>query len=233
MIDVNAEVDIAANLAAVRDRVSRACTAAGRQPDEVAILLATKTVPAERIAAAVAAGARLIGENRVQELVAKADGLAGLPVERHFIGHLQSNKVNQALRYITCLQTLDSLDLADKLQRRLEATDASLDVFVQVNVSGEESKYGIEPGEASRFAAELVHRDRLALRGLMTIGAPGSDEVAAPGFRRLRQLRDHLRDAGHDVETLSMGMSGDLDVAIREGSTMVRVGSAVFGARPG
>lgn len=232
MWGVSGEVDIAANLAAVRDRVARACAAVGRDADEVDILLATKTVPAEQIAAAVAAGARLTGENRVQELASKADVLAGLPVERHFIGHLQTNKVNQVLRYITCLQTVDSLSLADRVQRRLEATDTTLEVFIQVNVSGEDSKYGIDPDEAGGFAAEIAQRDRLALRGLMTIGAPGPQEVAAPGYRRLRQIRDQLRDAGLTVDTLSMGMSADLEVAIAEGSTMVRVGSAVFGARP-
>jgi PLP dependent protein len=230
--DVGDDIDIAANLAAVRDRVARACAAAGRDPDEVAVLLATKTVPAERIAVAVAAGGRLTGENRVQELVEKADVLAGLPVERHFIGHLQTNKVNQALRHVSCLQTVDSLDLADKVQRRLEAIDATLDVFMQVNVSGEESKFGLEPGDVERFAADLAQRDRLRLRGLMTVGAPGPEQVAAPGYQLLRELRDRLRDAGHRAETLSMGMSGDLEVAVREGATMVRVGSAVFGSRP-
>lgn len=227
------DIDIAANLAVVRDRVARACVAAGRDPADVAVLLATKTIPAERIATAVAAGARLTGENRVQELAEKADALAGLPVERHFIGHLQTNKVNQVLRHITCLQTVDSVDLADKVQRRLEVTDTTLDVFVQVNVSGEESKFGIEPGGVERFAAELSRRDRLRLRGLMTIGAPGPEAVSAPGFRLLRELCDRLRDTGHEAETLSMGMSGDLEIAIGEGSTMVRVGSAVFGSRPG
>src|SRR5690606_34681935 len=147
-IRMSVETNVEANLAAVRARVAEACRAAGRAPEDVQVLLATKTVPADRIAVAVRAGARLIGENRVQELAEKDAELAGLPCERHFIGHLQTNKVNQVLRYVSCIQSVDSVDLADRLQRRLERLDGTVDVLIQVNTSGEASKFGLAPGDA-------------------------------------------------------------------------------------
>lgn len=233
-----ADADIRANLAAVRERVDAACAAAGRSPDEVEVLLATKTQPAGRIAAAVAAGARLIGENRVQELAAKDAELTALagshPFERHFIGHLQSNKVNQVLRYVSCVQSVDSVELADRLQRRLAALDRTLDVLVQVNTSGEASKSGVAPGDAVAAVEQVAARDRLRVRGLMTVGLQSPDEAAVrASYRDLRLLRDRAADAvGAGLPVLSMGMSGDLEAAVAEGATLVRVGSAVFGARP-
>lgn len=233
-----AEADIRANLAAVRERVDGACAAAGRAPDEVELLLATKTQPAARIAAAVAAGARLIGENRVQELAEKDDELTALaggqPFERHFIGHLQSNKVNQVLRYVSCVQSVDSAGLADRLQRRLETLDRGLDVLVQVNTSGEPSKSGVAPADAVAVLREVAARDRLRVRGLMTVGLQSPDEAAVrASYRALRELRDRAADViGAGLPVLSMGMSGDLEAAVAEGATLVRVGSAVFGARP-
>ncbi|TDD70191.1 YggS family pyridoxal phosphate-dependent enzyme [Jiangella aurantiaca] len=231
-----ADADIRANLAAVRERVHAACVAAGRASDEVEVLLATKTQPAGRIAAAVAAGARLIGENRVQELAAKDTELTalvdGLPYERHFIGHLQSNKVNQVLRYVSCVQSVDGVELADRLQRRLETLDRTLDVLVQVNTSGEASKSGVAPDEAVAVVREVAERDRLRVRGLMTVGLQSPDEAAVrASYRALRELRDRAADAAA-LPVLSMGMSGDLEAAVAEGATMVRVGSAVFGPRP-
>jgi PLP dependent protein len=232
------EADIRADLAAVRERVDGACVAAGRAPGEVELLLATKTQPASRIAAAVAAGARLIGENRVQELAEKDAELTalagGLPFERHFIGHLQSNKVNQVLRYVTCVQSVDGVELADRLQRRLEALDRTLDVLVQVNTSGEDSKFGVDPAAAVAVVREVAGRDRLRARGLMTVGLQSPDEAAVRvSYRALRELRDAAADViGAELPVLSMGMSGDLEAAVAEGATLVRVGSAVFGARP-
>lgn len=234
MIDDDA--DIVAALAAVEDRIGEACRAAGRDRSDVALLLATKTVTPRRIAAAVRAGARLIGENRVQELVDKADDLAGLPCERHFIGHLQTNKINHVLRHVTCVQSVDRIDLAERIQRRLDVTDGTLDVFLQINVSAEASKFGVPPGSAVSLAREVAALDRLRVKGLMTIGlaSPDADAVRA-GYRSLRVARDHIAEAGLDgveARELSMGMSGDLELAIAEGATMVRVGSAVFGRRP-
>lgn len=225
--------NVEANLGAVRERVAAACRSVGREPGEVEVLLATKTVPAERIAEAVRAGARLIGENRVQELVEKDAELGGLPCERHFIGHLQTNKVNQVLRYASCIQSVDGVDLADRLQRRLDVLDRTVEVLVQVNTSGEPSKFGVSPEDAVDIVLDVARRERLIVRGLMTIGLASDDlERARPSYRILRDVRARVRDAGGpELPVLSMGMSGDLELAIAEGSTMVRVGSAVFGPR--
>lgn len=233
---MRAETDIVANLAAVRGRIDRACVEVGRDRAEVSVLLATKTVSADRIRVALAEGYRLIGENRVQELIEKDAGLAGQPCVRHFIGHLQSNKVNQVLRYVSCVQSVDRIGLADRLQRRLDALDTSVEVLLQVNTSAEASKFGVSPAEAVSLSREVAKRDRLRIRGLMTIGLldPNSERVRA-SYRGLREVRDRIRDAaidGVEMGVLSMGMSGDLELAIAEGATMVRLGSAVFGQRP-
>ena len=222
-------------LAAVEGRIEAAAQAAGRDPDEVRLLLATKTVPPEKIRVAIEAGAGLVGENRVQEVRPKYEALADLEYERHFIGHLQSNKVNALVPYVSCIQSLDRLSLADRLQGRLEREGETRDVLVQVNTTGEESKFGVEPGEAIDFIREVAARDALKIRGLMTIGLFTEDpDVARPSLAALRETADRVRDAGIDgveMAELSMGMSGDLEVAIEEGATIVRVGSAVFGER--
>ncbi len=232
MTDHSDDADIRANLDAVRRRIERAALDAGRDPADVQVLLAAKTVPAARILVAVEAGFRLIGENRVQELAEKDAELAGR-CERHFIGHLQSNKVNQVLRYVSCVQSVDRVDLADRLQRRLEVIDGSIDVLIQVNVSGETSKFGVAPDRTAVLARQVAGHDRLRVAGLMTIGLNSDDGGRVrTGYRRLRELRDELRDSGVDAPMLSMGMTGDLELAIAEGSTMVRLGTAVFGRRP-
>ena len=228
--------EILQRLTRVRADVDAAATAAGRDPGDVRMLLATKTQPPDRIITAIRAGATLIGENRAQEVVAKADELEEIPHELHFIGHLQTNKINQLLGRISCLQTLDSVDLAQKLQSRLQARDAQLDVLIQVNVSGEESKSGIAPDDASDLVVELARFPALTVRGFMTVGLNSTQrEEVRSGYRRLAQLRDAVRQQGlaggeHAVE-LSMGMSGDFADAIAEGATIVRLGSAVFGPR--
>ncbi len=199
-------------------------------------MLATKTQPVQTVRAAVQAGVRLLGENKVQELVAKGPGLADLSPTVHLIGHLQSNKVNAALRWAACVQSVDSLELAERLSRRCEAVDRDLEVMVQVNVSGEESKYGVAPAQATALAAAVAVLPRLRLTGLMTIGANSDeDAVVRAGFAGLARLRDEVLASGLPgtgaAHELSMGMSGDLELAIAEGATMVRVGSAVFGQR--
>lgn len=222
--------DVAVTLAALRTRMAAAAASAGRAPDEVRLLLATKTVGPERIIAALDAGATLIAENRVQEVLAKADALAGHPHESHFIGHLQSNKVNAVLPHISCLQTLDSPELARRLDRRLAATGGRLDVLIQVNVSGEASKSGIHPAQVEPLVAAVGQLPRLRLRGFMTIGLNSDDAAAvSTGYAELRELRDRLAVPG--AAELSMGMSGDFELAIAEGATVVRLGSAVFGRR--
>ena len=222
-------------LQAVQERITAATSAAGREPGSVRLLLATKTVPPERIRVAIEAGADLVGENRVQEVRPKYEALTDLDYERHFIGHLQSNKINALVPYVSCIQSLDRLSLANKLQARLEREGETREVLIQVNTSGEESKFGIEPGDAVDFAREVASRDALVVTGLMTIGLFSDDpEVTRPSLATLRETAEAIRQAsidGIEMRELSMGMSGDLDVAIEEGSTIVRVGSAVFGER--
>jgi pyridoxal phosphate enzyme (YggS family) len=228
--------DIRRNLAAVRRRIDDACLAAGRRPDEVRLLLATKTVPPERVRVAVEAGADLVAENRVQEVRPKFEALQDLEYERHFIGHLQSNKINALVPYVSCIESLDRLSLAKKLQARLEREGETRDVLLQVNTSGEQSKFGVDPNGLEDFAREVSRMDSLRVRGLMTIGLFTDDvEKARPSLRLLRELAERLRELnldGVEMSELSMGMSGDLEVAVEEGSTIVRVGSAVFGNRP-
>ncbi len=240
--------DIASRLAGVRSRVAAAERAAERAPGSVRLLLATKTIPLEGVRAALLADAAaraddpaaspvLVGENRVQELVAKAPHLLDLGPEVHLIGPLQSNKVNQALSAASCVESVDSLALAQKLATRCAAAGRVLDVMVQVNVSGEATKHGAHPDDAVRTALDVAGLDGLRLRGLMTVGAhtPDPDRVRA-GYRLLRAIRDEVRDSGAPgtagAVELSMGMSGDLELAVAEGATIVRVGTAVFGSRP-
>lgn len=227
---------IRTRLAGVEQRIADAALAAGREPGEVRLLLATKTVDPERIRVAIEAGADLVGENRVQEVRPKYEALDDLDYERHFIGHLQSNKVNALVPYVSCIESLDRLSLADRLQKRLEREGETMEVLIQVNTSGEGSKFGIEPDAAVGFVREVAQRDALRVRGLMTIGLFTEDpDVARPSLAALRETADRVREEGIDgveMAELSMGMSGDLEVAIAEGATIVRVGSAVFGERP-
>jgi pyridoxal phosphate enzyme (YggS family) len=224
--------DIAGRVAAVRRRIVDAARAAGRDPAEVRLLAATKTVEPTRIIEALAAGVDLIAENRVQEVVAKAAALAGRPHTAHFIGHLQANKVNALLGLVSCIQTVDSAGLAGRLSRRVVATGSDLEVFVQVNVSGEDTKSGVSPSGAAALVDAVTDAPGLRLRGYMTIGLNSPDPGAVrAGFATLRELRDRLGVPGADE--LSMGMTGDYLAAIAEGATIVRLGSAIFGARPG
>ncbi len=230
-------------LTEIRDRVAAAAVASGRAPDAVSVLLATKTRTASVIAEAVRAGFPLIGENRVQEVVEKAPELADLlsdtAFSRHFIGHLQSNKVNRLLPLIDCVQTVDSAALAAKLAARAHADARRLDVFAQINVSHESSKSGVSPSNAEALVSAIADHAELRLRGLMTIGlnSPDTERVRA-GYAELAGLRDRLAGRWADQPAmtsfgeLSMGMSGDFEIAIAAGATMVRIGSAAFGARP-
>ncbi|QHT55065.1 YggS family pyridoxal phosphate-dependent enzyme [Cellulomonas sp. H30R-01] len=239
---------LADRLAAVRARVATASAAARRDPRSVRVLLATKTVDAARVRAALAADAAavaadpalapvLIGENRVQELVAKGPSLADLAPVTHLIGPLQSNKVNAALRWVSCVESVESLALARRLSERCADRPAPLDVLVQVNVSGEPTKHGIALEEAADLAVAVAALPALRLAGFMTVGLRSPDPAAVgAGYAALAALRDAVVGSGEPgtsgARTLSMGMSGDLEVAVRHGATLVRVGSAVFGARP-
>lgn len=228
---------IAANLASVRARMAAACARAGRQESSVRLLPVTKTVSAARLRAAVAAGLTRFGENKVQEAKGKAAALADLPVEWSLIGHLQTNKAGDVLKFAAEFQALDSLRLAEALERRLHGAGRALDVLLQVNTSGEPSKFGLPPDEVLPFARAVAAFGGLRVRGLMTLAefTPDQDRVRAC-FRRLRQVQTRLRDtalpAHMNWDELSMGMSGDFETAIEEGATTVRVGQAIFGARP-
>lgn len=222
--------DVVAQIAVVQERIAAAAARADRDPAGVTLLLATKTMPAEVILAALRSGSTLIGENRVQEITEKAEALAAVPHTTHLIGHLQRNKVGAVLPFIDCLQSLDSADLAARFERRLaeHEPDRVLQVMVQVNVSGESTKSGVAPEDAAALVAAVREFPHLQLTGLMTIGLNSPDETAVRrGCATLRRLRDELVPGGE----LSMGMSGDLEPAIAEGATIVRVGSAVFGRR--
>jgi pyridoxal phosphate enzyme (YggS family) len=224
------------NLAAVRARIDSAAEGAGRDPLEVRLLLAVKTQPPARVREAIAAGATVLGHNRAQELVAMGPELAGLGHEMHFIGHLQSNKINHVLPWVTCIQTVDDAALAERLDRAARRAGRALDVFVQVNTCGEATKAGARPDDALTLAYDVGARENLRLRGFMTIGANSPDAGAvSASFTHLADLRDAVVGSGvpgtEQARELSMGMSGDLEVAIAAGSTMVRVGSAVFGPR--
>lgn len=228
--------DFTRNIAAVHARIATAAEQAGRDPAEVRLLPVSKTVPEERIRAAVAAGLTRLGENKVQEASRKATELADLDVEWSVIGHLQTNKAKQVAAFASEFQALDSLRLAEVLDRRLQALGRGLDVFVQVNTSAEATKYGLDPQEVPAFVDRLPEFTALRVRGLMTLAEFTTDtDRVRSCFRRLRTLRDRLRETAPDsvgLDELSMGMSGDYEVAIAEGATVVRVGQAIFGPRP-
>ena len=226
---------IISNLKEVHDRIEAACKLAGRNPLDVQLLLATKTVPADKIRISIEAGENLIGENKMQELRDKDSGLKELNVERHFIGHLQTNKIKDVLKYVSCIQSLDRLNLAQELDKQLQKERRNLDVFIQVNTSFEESKFGLKPDEVISFIREMNHYGTLKIKGLMTIGLLDVEkEKMQPSLRLLREIRDEIYKAkieGISELKLSMGMSQDLEMAIAEGSNMVRIGTSIFGNR--
>lgn len=230
------ERTIKENLNGIRRRIGETCLRAGRNPAEVKLLLATKTVAPERIASAIKAGATLIGENRVQEFRDKNAALSALDRECHFIGHLQTNKVKEVLKYVTCIHSIDSLHLAQKLNDRLQFLQRTLEVFVQVNTSFEKSKFGVSPNYAPDLIKQVSELENLRVRGLMTIGTLfATGERARRCFRLLRGIRDEIAVMaipGVDLRELSMGMTPDFEEAILEGATIVRIGSAIFGGRP-
>lgn len=229
--------DILHQITLIEKRIADACVAAGRNPQDVRLLLATKTVPPERIRVALEAGRTLIAENKIQELKEKFAALEDIPHENHFIGHLQTNKIKDLLKYnVSCLQSLDRLDLAEKLHQRLQSDNRTMDVLIQVNTSGEASKFGVEPALALDLVRSVAQLKTLRIKGLMTIGLLSAEAGKVQAcFRLLRNLRNSIRAQGVDgveMNELSMGMSGDLETAIAEGATIVRVGTAIFGQRP-
>jgi len=228
---------IVQNLQKIEQRIHSACKISNRKRDQVRLLLATKTVNPERIKKAFDAGYTLIAENKIQELKEKYDDLKDYPHTSHFIGHLQTNKVKEILKYnINCIESVDRLKLAQKLQNRLVYEDKTMDVLIQINTSFEESKFGISPENALDLVREVSKLDRIRIKGLMTIGLFSAEtEKVRKCFRLLKEIQDQIIQeniSNVEMKELSMGMSGDLEVAIEEGSTIVRVGTAVFGKRP-
>lgn len=226
-------MSMSAALAALDQEIAEQCRQAGRSPDSVTLVAVSKTHPPAAIREAALAGVRHIGENRVQELLAKRPALEDLPLHWHMIGHLQRNKVKAVLPMIDLLHTLDRLSLAEEIARRLPE-GRELPVLIQVNTTDEESKSGIPPEEAPRFVDQVRALRGLRIRGFMTIGPlMGSEVEIRAAFRLLRRIRDDAA-AGHpdlDMGILSMGMSGDFHLAIQEGATHLRVGTAIFGTR--
>ncbi|GAA1075804.1 YggS family pyridoxal phosphate-dependent enzyme [Tsukamurella strandjordii] len=224
--------EFAANLAAVRARIDAAAARVGRAPSDVRLLPVSKTVPQERLRLAVAAGCRELGENKVQEAKRKSQEMADLDVAWAVIGHLQTNKAKDVAAFAAEFQALDSVRVAEALDRRLQLEGRGLDVYVQVNTSAEESKYGLAPDAVPGFLRELPAFTALRVRGFMTLAEFSSDEARVREcFRRLRGIRDRALDVDPGLTELSMGMSGDYEVAIEEGATCVRVGQAIFGSR--
>ncbi|HEX6823084.1 MAG TPA: YggS family pyridoxal phosphate-dependent enzyme [Candidatus Sulfotelmatobacter sp.] len=232
-------MSISDNIAVIQRRIAAAASHAGRDPDEIALMAVTKTQSTERIRQAYAAGLRLFGENRVQEFSAKAESLADLgEAEWHMIGHLQSNKAVKTLQLFQSVDSVDSVRLAEKLNAAAQNQNKTVSVLIEVNVGGEEAKSGVLP-ESRDFENLLIAAPRfsvLRFRGLMTVPPFTEDpEGSRPYFRKLRDIRDAIRRRtlpAIAMDVLSMGMSHDFEVAIEEGSTCVRVGTAIFGERP-
>lgn len=225
---------LSSRLSAVRGRIAAAASAAGRDPATVRLLAVSKTFPADDVRALAACGQTDFGENYVQEAAAKIDALRDLALSWHFIGPLQANKTREVATRFDWVHGIDRARIARRLsEQRLESGLAPLQVCLQVNVSGEASKSGVAPAELAELATEVAELPGLRLRGLMCIPAPADTlEGQREPFARLRALSDQLVELGIVLDTLSMGMSADLEAAVLEGATIVRVGSALFGARP-
>ena len=225
-------MDIVANLKTIQDKLTAACERAGRDPDSVTLMAVTKTHPPESVQAAAAAGIVYVGENKVQEAKAKIPQCPG-KLRWHFIGHLQSNKARDAVELFQMIQSVDSLSLAQEINKRCEQAGKHMPILLEVNLAAEASKFGYSPGRLLAEFNELNALPRLEIHGLMTVPPwkPVPEQVR-PFFREARELKQRCEDLlGAPLPQLSMGMSGDFEVAIEEGATMVRIGTALFGER--
>ena len=221
---------LGARLEAVRQTIARSAERAGRDPSEVVLVTVTKGFPVARIREALAAGLRILGENRVQEALSKIDEIGPANIDWHLIGHLQTNKVKFIENRFQMVQSLDSVGLAEALERRIRSP---LDVLIEVNVAQEPQKTGVSPAEMPDVAAAVNTSARLRLRGLMTVAPMVDDpQTIRPVFRQLRALRDKTsQQLGVALPVLSMGMTDDYAIAVEEGATMLRLGRALFGSR--
>ena len=227
--------DIAENIAHVQERIAAACRRAGRKPEDVRLIAISKTFSAECVREAYEAGLREFGENRVQEAAAKRPALSGLAATWHLVGHLQSNKAKPARDLFQWVQSVDSVRLAERLDKVAAPGSTRLQVLIEVNLGGEESKAGVKESEVLPLVESLSRLETIEVRGLMAIPPFLEDaEQTRPYFRRLRELANEIAGKnlpGVTMQELSMGMSHDFEIAIEEGATMVRVGTAIFGAR--
>ncbi len=227
------------NLASIQQRIAATCQRAGRERSEITLIAVSKTVPADRLREAIQCGVRVFGENRVQEAAAKIAELGTEPgaieIQWHLIGHLQSNKVRRAIELFDAIHSIDNLKLAERANSIASELGKRMPVFIEVNLGDEPLKTGAAPGEVQGLIEQIGKLESLELKGLMAVPPfPDDAEAARPFFRALRELRDQARAsglAGESFNELSMGMSNDFEVAIEEGATLVRIGTAIFGAR--
>jgi hypothetical protein len=228
-------MSIAARLNAIRERIAAAARSAGRDPSSVRLIAVSKTFPVAAIREAWAAGQHDFGENRVQEALRKIDEASDLPARWHLVGHLQTNKARRAVEAFSTIQSVDSIELLEKLDRMAADAGARPELLIQVDLAREATKFGAQPDEARRLLDEAARCGAVRTVGLMTLPPlPDTPEDARPWFRQLRELRDRWMADGVPaamLRELSMGMSGDFEVAVQEGATMVRVGTAIFGSR--
>ncbi|RLC82738.1 MAG: YggS family pyridoxal phosphate-dependent enzyme [Chloroflexi bacterium] len=230
-------VDIEANLRRVRERIAEAALRKGRRPEDITLVAVTKTIDPERILIAARLGVKHFGENRVQEALRKipvVNQALGTPPTWHMVGHLQTNKVRKALGIFDFIHSVDSVRLAREINKRAGRESKVVPILLEVNISGEATKFGFAPEEVEDAVREILSFPNLSVQGLMTIAPIVNDpEEARPFFRRLRELRDYLAEQFPQIDWkhLSMGMTDDFEVAIEEGATMVRLGRAIFGER--
>ena len=222
------------NVQFARNKIAEACRRSGRKSEEIELVAITKTVDVEQINEAIEAGIRVVGENRVQEAWRKFQEV-GEKVHWHMVGHLQTNKVKRVLQFADMIHSVDSVYLAREIQTQAKKLERTIEILIQVNTSGEESKFGLEPEATIGAIEEVSTLPNLTIKGLMTIGAflPNPEDVR-PCFKLLHDLKDRVNERGItsvEIGTLSMGMTNDYEIAIEEGSTMVRVGTAIFGER--
>lgn len=224
--------EVAARVREVRERIATAALAVGREPDEITLMAVTKTVPPERVNLAFEAGVRLFGENRVQEYLDKRDFYAYCREQTHFIGHLQTNKVKVIIDKVSMLESVSSQKLAEEVDRRAGAVGLVMPILLEVNIAGEETKSGFSPNELGDALARCAELSGVEVRGFLCIPEPGRGDYY---FAKIQELFENLRqtNAGRGLRLLSMGMSGDYEHAVRRGSHIVRIGSALFGARGG
>jgi pyridoxal phosphate enzyme (YggS family) len=221
------------NLQRVLDRIAQSATKCGRDPKDIQLVAVSKTISPEMINQGIAAGIKIIGENKVQEAKNKKEFVD--PVEWHMVGHLQTNKVKHAIQIFDKIQAVDSFRLAEEINKRCRAEDKKMPVLVEVNTSGESSKFGCEPDEAAELVAQVSELAYLKIEGLMTIGLfTDQMDLVRPCFIKLRNISEQIKSMhlnGVSMVDLSMGMSADYEVAIEEGATIVRIGTAIFGPR--